>query len=526
MKRPSTENVEAGLAKKAIQYMSADKLHEYCLQFLSNKKNANILVDLLNQLKKPTETPVECLTAIENVFIEILKRRDMTINDGDNISEAECQYKEWLRNCYEDAWIKLASCLQKGSSDCKLQALNSLFHLLSMEAKFPPTQEKKKKRKKSLFPVTRLKVILESLSLSSNLSTDLSKRFSELLNYKDVVSNLWLALESLLKTVCQQQPSDKRIWNILLLLSGLPKLKKGPDNLFCDIKNGVPEDKVVRAAVDNVWKLLAPWQYSSRTHQLLLVVLVEHMMPQMDHAIYLTDYFMDTLNRQECEISMLALQGVFNLVIKHNIEYPNIYGKLYQLFTVDTLKANYKTRLFALTDEFLRSTHLPLVLVAAFAKRFSRLLLVASPPDSLVLLTFIANLLIRHPNLRFLSHNPSGKDVDDDVYEECEKDPVKSGANESQLWEVKLLHQHPSERVARLARSISEDLPSVEYQLEPLLDLTWQKMIKKDVKNISKKIPQVAEKLEDKPLSNKMEEARQKELKALFSEINHLFEFF
>ncbi|XP_046670170.1 nucleolar complex protein 4 homolog [Homalodisca vitripennis] len=525
MKRQSTEKVEEGVVKKSKRYMSVNKLNECCSQFLSNKKHANVLIDLLNQLQIPTETPVECVTAVENVFIEILKRKDITKSDEDNISEAECQYKEWLGNCYEDAWIKLALCLQKGSSECKLQALNSMFQLLSNEAKFPLTQEKKKKRKKNFFPVKRLKIILESLSLSSNLSTDLSKRFSEFLSYKDVGSNLWLSLESLLKDMCQQQPNDKRVWNILLLLSGLPKLKKGSDNVFCDIKNGVPEDKVVRTAVNSVWKLLAPWHYSSRTHQLLLVVLVEYMMPQMDCAIYLTDYFMDCLNRDECEISMLALQGVFNLIIKHNIEYPNIYGKLYQLFTVETLKAKYKTRLFALADEFLRSTHLPLTLVAAFAKRFSRLLLVASPPDMLILLTFIANLLIRHPNLKFLCHNPNGKDVDDDVYNESEKDPVKSGASQSQLWEVKLLQQHPCERVAKLARSISDDLPSVEYQLEPLLDLTWQKMIKRDIKNISRKIPVIAEKFEDKPLSNKMEEARQKEFKILFSEISKLFVF-
>lgn len=54
-------------------------------------------------------------------------------------------------------------------------------------------------------------------------------------------------------------------------------------------------------------------------------------------------------------------------------------------------------------------SHLPLGLVAAFAKRFSRLLLQATPPDMLILLTFIANLLIRHPDLSFLCHKPNSK---------------------------------------------------------------------------------------------------------------------
>lgn len=59
----------------------------------------------------------------------------------------------------------------------------------------------------------------------------------------------------------------------------------------------VPGERVLQMAVEGVWKLLSPWQYTSRTHQLLLVVLVEHIMPSMDNSIYLTDYFMDSLNR-------------------------------------------------------------------------------------------------------------------------------------------------------------------------------------------------------------------------------------
>lgn len=45
-------------------------------------------------------------------------------------------------------------------------------------------------------------------------------------------------------------------------------------------------------------------------------------------------------------------------------------------------------------------SHLPEGLVAAFAKRVSRLALVAAPEDALALLQLLANLLLRHPALK------------------------------------------------------------------------------------------------------------------------------
>lgn len=48
-------------------------------------------------------------------------------------------------------------------------------------------------------------------------------------------------------------------------------------------------------------------------------------------------------------------------------------------------------------------------------------------------------------------------------------------------------------------------------------------MIEKEVKPLSKKIQNVAAKFDDKPLSSKMEEARQKELKVIVSDFSSWF---
>lgn len=56
------------------------------------------------------------------------------------------------------------------------------------------------------------------------------------------------------------------------------------------------------------------------------------------------------------------------------------------------------------------SSHLPVYLVAAFAKRLSRLALTAPPAVLLMVLPFICNLIRRHPACRVLIHRPSGAD--------------------------------------------------------------------------------------------------------------------
>lgn len=69
----------------------------------------------------------------------------------------------------------------------------------------------------------------------------------------------------------------------------------------------IPEERVLGVAVADLWRQLSRWQYSPRTQQLLLVVLVERMMPLIDNAIYLTDYFMDALARDGMPLTLLYL---------------------------------------------------------------------------------------------------------------------------------------------------------------------------------------------------------------------------
>lgn len=55
-------------------------------------------------------------------------------------------------------------------------------------------------------------------------------------------------------------------------------------------------------------------------------------------------------------ISLLALKGLFTLIHKHNLDYPEFYTKLYALFDGQVLNSPYRARFLELADLFLRSS--------------------------------------------------------------------------------------------------------------------------------------------------------------------------
>lgn len=110
-----------------------------------------------------------------------------------------------------------------------------------------------------------------------------------------------------------------------------------------------------RRAVNKVWACVLHWELGVQVHKKLLVVLLERVIQHLDKPILLTDFLMDSLDI-DGPIGMLALQGVFLLVTKHNLDYPNIFTKLYSMFEPEIFHTKYKARLFYLSDLFLSST--------------------------------------------------------------------------------------------------------------------------------------------------------------------------
>lgn len=484
----------------SMQKMSAKMLRQKAQEFLSSRKYANNLFDIISQWDESTSS---CLLTIETIFMEVLKRGDMFVERTITLTisepSPETRYINWLRNCYEEIWEKILISMEKSRPTIQLQALTTALKLLSEEGKAPlePIGNLG-----YYFPLHRLKPILMCLLSPDKDNANLISRFQEISGYSDALYYSWKCLPSLTP---KRQPHEIYIKNLLELIDKLPLPKDMEENelsekqqLLCEPQGAtnsfVWDQTNVRRALNKVWACVMHWELTPQLHKQLLIVLLERVMPHLEKPILLTDFLMDSLDA-DGPIGLLALQGVFILVTKHNLEYPNIFTKLYSMFEPEIFHTKYKARLFYLADLFLSSTHLPEALVAAFAKRLARLTLVAPPEDILIILLFVGNLLLRHPGLKRLIDHPQGGEViseegtgTGDPFLMEERDPLQSNALISSLWEIKALQWHILPSIATAARFIREPLPSVEYDMASALERTGGHIFDRELRNKVKEI--------------------------------------
>jgi U3 small nucleolar RNA-associated protein 19 len=296
-----------------------------------------------------------------------------------------------------------------------------------------------------------------------------------------------------------EQPSDTYLQNVFNVLEQLTLAKKtwaaNPENPKLVLRSRKEDEKYLETLnqhsklFDKVWFEFISWKLSPSFHRKVLIFLPEKLFPHCDNPVFFTDFFMRSYNFGG-PVSLLSLNGLYILMQKYNLEYPDFYQKLYNILEPSVFHAKYKARFFYLIDMFLKSTHLPQYLVAAFIKRLSRLSL-AAPANCVVLTTpLIMNLLSRHPNLLKIIHNPNPvDDLSSDPYDMSEPDPAKCRAEESSLWELKILQRHYCPMVGHAAMFIGNPLPSTEMDITDKLEMTTAEMMKKESNLNVKEIP-------------------------------------
>ncbi|KAJ1520775.1 hypothetical protein ONE63_003869 [Megalurothrips usitatus] len=479
------------------------KLHSMAIDFLSNRRNANNIADIIALLESNESNIQPCFLALEVIFVEVLKRREMYQEQTTTAmvaADAESQYKAWLRECYEDVWGKLLAVISNSLKiSAQAQAFSTAMKLIAMEGQNPLEPLKKEEH---YFPSHRLRALLMVLLSSGRNSAPLLARLQEFSSYPDVLSNVWKQLFPIAIGLQRsgQRPDENFIRNFLDLIDKFPLPKPGrgergedhdlTDNLLCGQQghNGyILNMDHMRKAVNKVWGCVMHWNHTPATQRMLLVVLLERVLPFLDKPLLLTDYLMDSLDSGGA-VSLLALQGIFTLIQNHNLEYPNIFSKLYSMFEPEIFHTKFKARLFYLSDMFLSSSHLPENIVAAFAKRLARLSLVAPPEDIHIILMFIGNLILRHPGLKLLIDNPNRENVPEDPFVMEERDPSKSRAMESSLWELYSLQSHVLPGVGTAANFIYNPLPSVEWDLSQILEENSDDIFEREMKKKLKEI--------------------------------------
>ncbi|XP_004535222.1 nucleolar complex protein 4 homolog A [Ceratitis capitata] len=464
--------------------------------FLNSRRHANNLVDIIAYFEhslKENESIAATVLTLEVVFVELLKRREMckdSVPLKPKDESPETKYREWLRQRYEEALCLMHSAFDHEKSAEASQALVTSIKLLAAEGKYPLD----KSDEPCKFPKQRLRNILQKLLSSEKSQNVLLQRFKEYSEYLDLLFYSWKLLQQLASRTAFS--NEVFACNYLELINALPVTKdvQEQQKLLCithsNENSAQPECldyAQTRKCINKVWLSLMQWTdgIQEPVHRQMLIILLERVLPHLDKPILLTDFLMDSL---DCggPISLLALQGIFTLIQKHNITYPNIYEKLYSMFEPEIFHTKFKARLFYLADIFLSSTHLPENLVAAFVKRLARLSLIAPPQDAVIILYFIGNLILRHPGLKRLICAQAAIEVSRDPFVMEERDPTKSNALDSSLWEVVSLQKHAIPAVANAARFISQPLPSTEWDLSSVLELKEDDIFDQEIAKKSK----------------------------------------
>ncbi|XP_040323246.1 nucleolar complex protein 4 homolog [Herpailurus yagouaroundi] len=389
---------------------------------LASRREANAVFDILAVLQSedPEETQ-EAVRACSRLFGALLERGELFVGQlpsEDTVMAgsqgATRKYKVWMRHRYHSCCNRLRELLAHPSFEVKELALSTLMKFVQLEGAHP--LEKPKWEGNYLFPRQLFKSVVEGLLSPEEDRSLLVSRFQEYLEHDDVRYHTMQAATGVVGQVADRYPEvPPPFWNnafALLSAVSLPCQEISSSGFYVkhaelSHKWKVAHLKEHKKAFQLMWLGFLKHKLPLSLYKKVLVIVHDAILPHLAQPTLMIDFLTRAYDAGGA-ISLLALNGLFILIHKHNLEYPDFYRKLYGLLDPSVFHVKYRARFFHLADLFLSSSHLPAYLVAAFAKRLSRLALTAPPEALLMVLPFICNLLRRHPACRVLVHRPLG----------------------------------------------------------------------------------------------------------------------
>ena len=203
---------------------------------------------------------------------------------------------------------------------------------------------------------------------------------------------------------------------------------------------------------------------ATHLHLHVLHVLPTTILPNISNPLSVSDYLFMCFKSGGL-VSVLALQGIFLLMLDHGLEYTQFYDQLYSLLTPDAFSSRHRNQLFQLVELCMKSLRVPAYIAAAFIKKVARISLASPSPTLYFALPFLRKLLQIHPNCLCLIHRTASQatTATEDLSESQRalnatlvaklfdgEDPFVAGATSphnsqaisSTLWELTLLQRH------------------------------------------------------------------------------------
>ncbi|XP_030290595.1 nucleolar complex protein 4 homolog [Sparus aurata] len=465
---------------------------------LESKKHANDVFDILEVLESEKEKDViGAVSACSKLFCTLLERKELFRGKLPGEEEAlsgefsaEDKYRIFMRHRYNSCVEMLLEHLSHELYGVKDSALCCLMKFAAGEGQHP--LEDLDWSEHYSFPRELILAVVERLLSKTTDNSLLISRFQEFLEMEDV---RYYVMSSVRENVGKVMDKNKGAvvplyqGNVFTLMSNISLPSKESELTNFMVKQEAKHEdwkaaKLIehKRVFERMWLGFLKYKLPSNMYKKVLVILHDSILPHMSKPTLMID-FLTAAYEVGGAISLLALNGLFVLIHQHNLDYPDFYKKLYNLLEPSVFHVKYRARFFHLANIFLSSSHLPVYLVAAFAKRLARLALTAPSTALLIVLPFIYNLIRRHPACRILIHKPSTEDEPlEDPYLMDEEDPVECRALESSLWEIKTLQKHHHPDVAKAAMMINKPLPEQEDDISEVLEITTYEMMERDLK--------------------------------------------
>jgi len=239
-----------------------------------------------------------------------------------------------------------------------------------------------------------------------------------------------------------------------------------------------------RSALANAFLSTLRLPLSNQTHKIILTALPTSIIPNMAQPIRLSDYLTQSYSIGGLS-SILSLEGLFILMTKYNLEYPQFYNSLYALMNTSIFYSTYRVKFLQLLSfVLLKSQMLPAYLIAAFCKRLARIALTSPPSGIFFILALISNLLRKHNAcLCLINKSSSSDDQISDAFDAETNDTSQTNALQSSLWELVALEKHYHPDVVTLAKSIglenNDKFPF--YDMDMFLNISYDSLKEKEV---------------------------------------------
>ncbi|XP_030006971.1 nucleolar complex protein 4 homolog isoform X2 [Sphaeramia orbicularis] len=465
---------------------------------LESRKHANDVFDILEVLQVEKEKNViTAISACSKLFCSMLERKDLFMGKLPEEEEAlsggyspEQKYGIFMRHRYNGCVEMLLQLLCHKLYDVKESALSCLMKFAATEGQHP--LEDLDWSEHYSFPRELIQVVVDRLLSKTEDNSLLFSRFQEFLEMEDVRFYVMTSVrDSVGKVMEKNKGALLPVYqnNVFTLISNINMPSQDSELTNFMVKQEAKHEDWKAAKLtehkrvfERMWLGFLKYQLPGNMYKKVLVILHDSILPHMSKPTLMID-FLTAAYEVGGAISLLALNGLFVLIHQHNLDYPDFYKKLYNLLEPSVFHVKYRARFFHLANIFLSSSHLPVYLVAAFAKRLAHLALTAPPTALLIVLPFIYNLIRRHPSCRVLIHRPSadGEPLED-PYVMDEEDPSQCRALESSLWEIKTLQKHYHPDVAKAAMLINTPLSEQEDDIDEMLEITNFELMERDLK--------------------------------------------